>query len=219
MIYRTPEGMQAIKDYQVTARCVLICFADTLSMYCEIVNYKGFSKWGEDYFGHQIGEANHDVRDALVEFAFGKFDADHWMPDAEYFKEAFTIIGDVPEDRFQQATETLQALTDLDEDYFDESNEMLRVIILLDTVLVKRRELEELLQTLISEEGALLFNNVPAYDLWLSDFNFQELLDNRNRLTNLLDELNALIPTLRSDKTDVTAVESAQACILFEGGA
>ena len=139
-------------------------------------------------------------------------------PDAEYFKEAFTIIGDVPEDRFHQVTETLQALTDLDEDYFDESNEMLRVIILLDTVLVKRRELEELLQTLIFEEGALLFNNVPAYDLWLSDFNFQELLDNRNRLTNLLDELNALIPTLRSDKTDVTAVESAQTCILFEGG-
>ena len=193
------EVLTYLKQFQYVSRATLTQFADTLSMDCEIVNYSGFSKWGEGYIGQKINVLNTesiDVQEALVKFAFGEFHTAHDGSDKDYWEEAYLVIGDVPEIYFENSIAGLQKLTNLTEDYFKKSDPMYRVIVLLDTVLIARNDLAELLKDFVSLDGERLIESIPAYEVWIKDYNFQQLLDANDALSDTLTEIQLVVDRL-----------------------
>ena len=193
------EVLAYLKQFQYGSRATLTQFADTLSMDCEIVNYSGFSKWGEGYIGQKINVLNTesiDVQEALVKFVLGEFHTAHDGSDKDYWEEAYLVIGDVPEIYFENSIAGLQKLTDLTEDYFKKSDPMYRVIVLLDTVLIARKDLVELLKDFVSLDGEMLIESIPAYEVWIKDYNFQHLLDANDMLSDTLTEIQLVVDRL-----------------------
>ena len=195
------EALDCLKQFQYKARGTLTQFADTLSADCEIINYSGFSQWGEGYIGHKINALNSesiDVREAIVKFSFSEFNVSHDMPDKDFWEEAYPIIGDVPENSFGNSVAELDKLTDISQDYFSKADPMYRVIVLLDRVLIARVDLEGLLRDFIDDEAKTLYESLPAYESWLKDYDFQQLLDASGMLGEALISLQSVVGRLNS---------------------
>ena len=195
------EALDCLKQFQYKARATLTQFADTLSADCEIINYSGFSQWGEGYIGHKINALNSesiDVREAITKFSFSEFNVSHDLPDKDFWEEAYPIIGDVPENYFENGVAELDKLTDISQDYFSKADPMYRVIVLLDMVLIARVDLEGLLRDFIDDEAKTLYESLPAYESWLKDYDFQQLFDVSNMLGEALISLQSVVGRLNS---------------------
>ena len=195
------EVLDCLKQFQYKARATLTQFADTLSADCEIINYSGFSRWGEGYIGHKINALNSesiDVREAIIKFSFSEFNVSHDMPDKDFWEEAYPIIGDVPENSFGNSVAELDKLTDISQDYFSKADPMYRVIVLLDRVLIARVDLEGLLRDFVDDEAKTLYESLLIYESWLKDYDFQQLLDASDMLGSALTSLQSVVGRLNS---------------------